>query len=345
MTSLGVGPYILFAVVFALSACGVALFRVWSNRRGLLDVPNERSSHSRPTPRGGGLIIVFISLAAYAMFSIVFDLPASWGYFIGAALVAGVSWLDDLYTLPFWMRLIVHIAAAVVLVLQVGAWSEFTLPVVDQRFEIGSLAGHVVAVLWLVWFLNAYNFMDGIDGIAAFQAVVAGGAWTLLASDLALPTTAMLSGVIAASTAGFLVHNWQPAGVFMGDIGSAFLGFSLAAMPLLGRSEAGLDVPLLPFAGVVFVWFFLFDTVFTLMRRLVGRKKVWEAHREHVYQRLIIWGWEHRHVAALYGGASAILSALTLLSAWFSGIFTGLAFSFLVCVSSLMIYAARREKR
>src|SRR5687768_14889004 len=141
MSSLGPGPFLLFAVVFAMSAVGVALFRVWSNRRGLLDVPNERSSHSMPTPRGGGLIIVLVSLFAYASISILFNLPMSWGYFCGASLVALVSWLDDLWSLPFWTRLIVHIAAAIVLISDVGAWSELTIPLLDYRIETGDFVG------------------------------------------------------------------------------------------------------------------------------------------------------------------------------------------------------------
>lgn len=344
MNSLSAGAFLLFAVVFAMSTVGVALFRVWSNRRGLLDIPNERSSHSMPTPRGGGLIIVIVSLCAYASISILFDLPVSWGYLVGATVVAFVSWLDDLWSLPFWMRLLVHIAAAVVLTSDVGAWSDVTVPFADYRIALGSVPARILAVLWLVWFLNAYNFMDGIDGIAALQAVVAGVAWAILASQFDLGATAVLAGIIASASAGFLIHNWQPARVFMGDVGSAFLGFTLAAFPLLARAEAMADLPLIPTVGVLFVWLFMFDTVFTLTRRLLGRKRIWEAHREHIYQKLIIEGWQHVHVTLLYGTAAAILSTLVLFWVLFSGIYAILAFLCLVVITSLMIYIAIREK-
>lgn len=345
MNRLGAGPFLLLAIVFATSAVGVALFRVWSNRRGLLDLPNERSSHSTPTPRGGGLIIVLISLCAYVSISIPFNLPLSWGYLFSAGLVAVVSWLDDLWSLPFWTRLIVHIAAAVVLTSDVGAWSELTIPLLDYRIETGFFVGRILAVLWLVWFLNAYNFMDGIDGIASLQAVIAGIAWAVLATKFDLPATAILGAIVASATAGFLIHNWQPARVFMGDVGSAFLGFTLAALPLLGRAESGSDIPLLPSAGILFVWLFLFDTIFTLIRRLLERKRVWEAHREHIYQKLIIDGWQHAHVTLAYGVASSILALLVILGVFLPGTYSFLAFLFVVLLTSLMIYVGMREKR
>jgi UDP-N-acetylmuramyl pentapeptide phosphotransferase/UDP-N-acetylglucosamine-1-phosphate transferase len=345
MNSLGAGPYIMFAGVFILSALGVAFFRRWSSRHGLLDVPNERSSHSTPTPRGGGLVIVIVALAAYATISVIFGLPVSWGYFVGAALIALVSWLDDLWSLPFWARLIVHVAAAVILTSYAGSWLELTVPIIDVKLEVGKVLGQILAVLWVVWFLNAYNFMDGIDGIAALQAVIAAFAWVALSSILVLPATAVLSGIVASASAGFLIHNWQPARVFMGDVGSAFLGFTLAAMPLMARAEAGGEMPVLPIAGLMFVWFFLFDTVFTLFRRLFGKKRIWEAHREHIYQKLTIEGWRHANVTLIYGAAAAILSLLLLFSILFSGIYSLLAFSFLVLITSLMVYIALRERR
>jgi UDP-N-acetylmuramyl pentapeptide phosphotransferase/UDP-N-acetylglucosamine-1-phosphate transferase len=204
--------------------------------------------------------------------------------------------------------------------------------------------GVLLTVGWVVWLLNAYNFMDGIDGIAALQAILAGIGWAVLASFLKLDSTFLLAGIVAASAAGFLIHNWQPARIFMGDVGSSFLGFTLAALPLVARSEARTEIPFLPTVGVLFVWFFIFDTVFTLIRRLIGRRRVWEAHREHIYQKLIIEGWPHAPVALIYNSASAILIALVLLSVILSGIYPLLTFLSLTLLTLLAGYVGVRKK-
>src|SRR5688572_22010374 len=132
---------LLFAAAFAASWAGVALFRRWSLRRNLLDVPNERSSHSVPTPRGGGLVIAIASLLGYAIIASLFDIPFSWGYFAGAIVIAGISWLDDLYSLPFWSRLIVHIGASFILILDVGLWDELFIPILSVNIPLGGILG------------------------------------------------------------------------------------------------------------------------------------------------------------------------------------------------------------
>lgn len=336
---------VLFAVAFVVSALGVKLFTVWSFRKGLFDVPNDRSSHTTPTPRGGGLVIVVVCLLGYLAIGLVLGLPLSWGYIVGAILVAGVSWIDDLYSLPFWSRLAVHLTAAGILIWDVGFWSELFVPLLSTTISFGNIFGLLFTAGWIVWLINAYNFMDGIDGIAATQALIGSIAWAVLAWMLHLPAAFFLSGVVAASSAGFLVHNWQPAKIFMGDVGSAFLGFTLAAMPLIARSESRADIPILPVAAVLFVWFFVFDTVFTLTRRLLGRRRVWEAHREHVYQKLIIEGREHSTVTLLYGLAAALLSILVLFAVDLSGSYQWLAFLFLVILTTFLAYLGVRKKR
>ncbi len=336
---------ILFSAAFFASLFGVTFFTRWSLSRGLLDVPNERSSHTMLTPRGGGLVIVVVCLIGYLVIGFGLGMPIFWGYFIGALLVAGISWLDDLYSLPFWSRLIVHVTAAVVLVRDTGFWSELAIPLISIDIAIGKVFGLVFTVVWVVWLLNAYNFMDGIDGIAALQAIVSCVAWAVLASVLNMPSAFLLSGIVACSSAGFLIHNWQPAKIFMGDVGSAFLGFTLAAMPLLAGTETRLETPILPVLAVLFVWFFVFDTVFTLTRRLLSGKRIWEAHREHIYQKLIIEGKGHSTVSLIYGFASAILSGLVILAIVSAGIFHSLALFSFVLLTLLITYLGIRKKR
>ena len=335
---------LVFAISFALSAIGVEFFRRWSLNRDLLDVPNERSSHSAPTPRGGGLIIVLVCLAVYVLLHFLFSTPFSFGYFIGALLVALVSWLDDLYSLPFWARLIVHIAAGVVLISDLGVWQDIAIPFISFELTLGSFLGGIATVLWVVWLLNAYNFMDGIDGIAALQAAIAGLAWA--ATGLALEMTGLFlfGGVLASTSLGFLIHNWHPAKIFMGDVGSSYLGFTLAALPLLAGKEMRGEIAVLPSIAVVFVWFFLFDTVYTLARRLLNGERVWEAHRGHLYQRMVIGGLSHYTVTLGYAAAAAILSVSVVFLVVFGGNFAFLTLCLLVALTAGQLYLGSRKK-
>ena len=335
---------VLLAAALAVSWSGVEFFRRWSLGRNLLDVPNDRSSHSTPTPRGGGLVIAAACLLGYVMIAAVFGAPFFWGYIVGALIVAAISWLDDLYSLPFWSRLIAHTIAALILITDVGYWRDIFLPVFGFDLHLGPVLGVVVTAGWVVWLLNAYNFMDGIDGIAALQAAIAAIGWSVLAFAFGLNGVFLFAALLACVSTGFLIHNWEPAKIFMGDVGSAFLGYTLAAFPLLAGAEATTVIQWLPLAGVLLVWFFVLDTVFTLARRALARKKVWEAHREHVYQRLLIEGRNHSTVTLLYGTLAALLAITVVLALIFSGIFTILALLSLVIPTLGILYAGVRRK-
>lgn len=335
---------VLLVVGFATSWIGVALFRRWSLGRDLLDIPNARSSHSTPIPRGGGLIIVLVCLIGYAAIAAIFHTPFSLGYFVGALLVALVSWIDDLYSLAFWKRLVVHFTAAGILVGDLGVWENLSLPFTASELNFGPILGAVITVGWVVWLLNAYNFMDGIDGIAGLQAVVAGVGWAALGIVLNLHGLFLFAGLVSAVSLGFLLHNWPPARIFMGDVGSAFLGFTLAALPLLARGEAKYDVPTLPLAAVAFVWFFVFDTIFTLLRRIVNRERVWEAHRGHIYQRMLTAGRSHRQVTVLYGAAAALITVIATLALSFAGSLIVLTVFLLLVLTTCQLYAGTRKK-
>ncbi|HEX6123738.1 MAG TPA: glycosyltransferase family 4 protein [Pyrinomonadaceae bacterium] len=335
----------LVATAFAASFIGVDLFRRWSVRRNLLDIPNERSSHSTPTPRGGGIVIVLICILGYAVLAAVFDRSFSWGYLAGAIIISAVSWLDDLYSLPFWSRLITHILAAGLLVFDVGPWNQIAVPFISGDVSLGQALGVACTIGWLVWFVNAYNFMDGIDGIAALQALIAAAAWAALSYGLELQGTFLFAGVLAATSGGFLIHNWQPARIFMGDVGSAFLGFTLAAMPLLARNESKVEIPILPLVAVLFVWFFVFDTIFTLLKRLLAKERVWEAHRQHIYQKMVLAGLSHSTVSLIYGSAAAVVATSVCLSLSFGGMYSVLAVSSLLALTFGVLYVGLWKKR
>jgi UDP-N-acetylmuramyl pentapeptide phosphotransferase/UDP-N-acetylglucosamine-1-phosphate transferase len=305
---------ILFPTIFLLSYFAVEAFRLWSLRRKLLDVPNERSSHSDPTPVGGGLVIVLIGLIAYSIHTIFFGGGFFWGYVLGAALVAGVSWLDDLYGVSSLWRFLIHSLAALLVIYNVGYFEEFYIPLV-QMIQQSRFPGILFTFFWIVWLTNLYNFMDGIDGIAGMQTVTAGIGWMVAGKLLGADSIEFYAGILTFSGLGFLIQNWQPARIFMGDVGSAFLGFTHAALPLLAGQDAAMTPekrPVLLLLAAAFNWLFVFDTVYTFIRRIVEGEKFWQAHRSHLYQKLVIAGFSHQFVALLYGGISILTIIITV---------------------------------
>ena len=287
---------------FLLSYIGVAGLKRWAERRQILDIPNERSSHIRPTPRGGGLAIVVVVLVGWL---VVLSLhPGSWVgadllYVTGAALIAAVSWLDDLHSLSNRVRFGAHMLGAVLAIWAFGCWTNITLPIIGS-LHLG-LLGLMLTFLWIVGLTNAYNFMDGIDGIAGGQAVVAGLGWAMLGYLTDQPLVGLMGVLLAAASLGFLGHNWPPARIFMGDVGSAFLGFTFAVLAVAAAQRDARFA----LVGILFVWPFVFDATFTFLRRLKNGENVFAAHRSHLYQRLVIVGYSHRFVTLLYMGLAA----------------------------------------
>ena len=304
---------LIYSGIFIASYIGVGFFRRWSSRRGILDVPNERSSHTQPTPRGGGLIIVLISLGFYFFYTVFYTQTFWWNYFAGALLVAAVSWLDDLFSISFLWRFLIHIAAATVVLMDFPGFEAENFPLFAP--ENLKIYGVVLTGLWIVWMTNAFNFMDGIDGIAGLQAVTAGAGWMLAGAILHSPTAAVFGGVLAAASLGFLFFNWHPARIFMGDVGSAFLGYSFGVLPILAFREnpAGVaNYRLYLFVGAALVWGFFFDTILTVSRRIFQGEKIWTAHRRHIYQQIIQNGRSHRFAAVFYALLSVIAGGMLI---------------------------------
>jgi UDP-N-acetylmuramyl pentapeptide phosphotransferase/UDP-N-acetylglucosamine-1-phosphate transferase len=304
---------LIIAATFLISWIGTEAYRRFGLRRSLLDIPNDRSSHSVPVPRGGGILIVVLSLTAYVIAAAYYESAPSIGYLIGAILIAAVSLADDLISVPFLIRLLVHFLAAAIVVYDVTSFTGVHIPTVGPDLELG-IVGPVVTLLWLVWMVNAYNFMDGIDGIAGIQAVAAAGGWMFIAGYFEVHWLMVFSAAVAASVAGFLIHNWSPASIFMGDVGSAFLGFTFGSMPLLMEKDSHVSSGWLFTTAVIILWPFLFDTVYTLFRRLARRERLWEAHRSHLYQRLVISGHSHRFVSIFYGVSALVLTGLAVVA-------------------------------
>ncbi len=288
---------LLSLAALGLSYIGVGWVLKWAERRSVLAIPNVRSLHDRPIPHGGGLAIVAVTLAGftlYAGFTKQWPWTAILVYVLGGLLVAVVSWIDDLKPLPVAVRLIAHSLAAAIAILGLGYWHSLGFPW-PYDFNL-TWVGLVITFVWIVGMTNAYNFMDGIDGIAASQAVVAGVGWAILGWISDQNLVSVLGLLIASSSLGFLGHNWPPARIFMGDVGSAFLGYSLALLPIVAAQVE----PRFVLAGAFLVWPFVFDTAYTFIRRLLRGENVLEPHRSHLYQRLVIAGRPHRYVTRLY---------------------------------------------
>jgi UDP-N-acetylmuramyl pentapeptide phosphotransferase/UDP-N-acetylglucosamine-1-phosphate transferase len=268
-------PWLAVACIVA-AAVGL-LFARSPFARLLCDVPNERSLHVAPRPRVGGLGIIAASLPAMAWAGV----PALMPVVACAALLAAVSLLDDVRSLPIEVRLPSHAIAALVVVLASplhahGAWFA------------------IAAILAIVWMTNLYNFMDGADGLAGGMAVIgfAALAWAAWPADAAL---AWAAATVASASLGFLAINFPPARVFMGDAGSIPLGFLAGAMSWLGVVDGTWPAwfPLLVFSP------FVADATVTLLRRAWRREAIWRAHRSHYYQRLVLHGWSKRQLALL----------------------------------------------
>jgi UDP-GlcNAc:undecaprenyl-phosphate GlcNAc-1-phosphate transferase len=303
--------------VFFLFLLGLSwLVTGWMRRARIMDVPNERSSHTVRTPKGGGVGIVVAFLAGeVALYLIAASTRLAEPYFIGfiaaSVAIAAVAFYDDVRYTPLLLRLLMQIVAAGV-VLSFGlVVREVWLPMVG-RLELGVWA-YPLTLLWIVGLTNAMNFMDGMDGLVGGTATVAAAFLAAVSFLQGSHFVYLCALALTASTAGFLIHNYPPARIFMGDVGSQFLGFVFAVLALIAaqydlQRTSFLIVPLLLLG-------FLFDTAVTLLWRLLRREAVHQAHRSHHYQLLNRLGWSHKQVAFLHWGFAALhgIGALVLI--------------------------------
>ena len=288
---------VAFFLLTGASYIGVEMIHRWLSKRQIIDLPNERSSHSIPTPRGGGLVIVLITLLA-ALISMVTQQNWKEGLvFVGVgSLVAWIGWMDDIKSLSPKLRFLLQGLAAVATIIGFGYFDAVTIPLIGE-LQLG-IIGIPITLLWIVGLINAYNFMDGIDGISGSVALTAALGWILFLTVNGHFSSPLfwISLAIAASNLGFLGHNWPPARIFMGDVASTFLGFCFAVIPLLSVNKMD-DSFLL---GVIVMWAYILDTFITFFRRWIKGERVFSAHRSHLYQRLVISGYQVSSITSLY---------------------------------------------
>ena len=270
---------LIIIVAFLASALLTALVRRYLRRRKVLDIPNRRSSHSVPTPRGGGVSIVLVFLLAVLLFVQrgVLSTSLGWALIGGGLAVAGVGFLDDHFRVSARLRLLIHFAAAGWALWQLNGMGPLHLGWISWDW---GWVGQLLALVGLVWMINLYNFMDGIDGLAGLEALCASGLAGLLLVWSGLGSLAEAALVLAGASAGFLVWNWPPAKIFMGDVGSGFLGFVFGVLAIASAKEQ----PWLLWPWLILLSVFIVDSTVTLIRRLITGARWYEAHCSHAYQ-------------------------------------------------------------
>ena len=278
---------IALAALFA-AALLTALVRSLALAGGVLDIPNQRSSHQIPIPRGGGAAIVIVSIAALGILTWLGELRSELLVAMagGGLAVAAVGFIDDRRPVTPAVRLAVHVGAALWALLWVGGLGP--LQIGEHPVALGGF-GYVLGVLGIVWVLNLFNFMDGIDGIAASEAtfIAWGGALLTGATAPAAAGVAQAAVVFGAACLGFLGWNWPPARVFMGDVGSGYVGYLIGVLAL----AATRDNPAAVWVWLILGGVFFVDATITLVRRVLRGERAQQAHREHAYQHLARrWG-------------------------------------------------------
>jgi Fuc2NAc and GlcNAc transferase len=334
----------LAAASLAVSAVGVWMSIRFAHHVGVMDVPNERSSHAVPTPRMGGVPMVaaaVLTFGCWVFFAAGEALPVKGlpHTMIFALAMSVLGFWDDVSGLSPLFRFLVQYAGAV-LVLWAGSILFSSAPLGGWLLQ--RPAWVLTGALWIVWMLNLYNFMDGIDGLAGGEAAVSALFFFLIFAYYGESGWAMANLFVAAASMGFLVHNWPPARVFMGDAGSAFLGafFGMQSVVAPLATPVPFPVLVLPFAN------FILDTTVTLARRMWRGEKWYQAHRSHFYQRMTNLGMSHARVTGLELISvvlSCVASALYLGSDRFS-VRLGLGIGVLILFAIAGFWISKEER-
>lgn len=294
----------MFGVGSAFLSWGLtSLVRRYALAHSVLDVPNERSSHHRPTPRGGGLGMI-IPITGTLMILPLWGLSylSAGATAVAVAIVAVLGWVDDHRSLSIRIRMAGHVVAGALVTLAILVSGQASL-----NMGLPMLLACLWWVFWTVSAINVVNFIDGIDGIIALQAMIFGMFSLAVIGSVGTPAS-ILALVLVGAAGGFLILNWAPAKIFMGDVGSGGLGVTFVILGALTMGESGSGVvraflPLMP----IFV-----DEVLTMLRRISRGERLSEPHRTHVYQLLVQAGWGHGPVAALYGALAFACGVIAL---------------------------------
>ena len=311
----------IYLGLFFLSIVLTYSIREYTLKKSILDIPNERSSHTTPTPRGGGLAIIITFYTGVFIFRSFIDMELFLALFT-ALPIAIISLVDDIQPLSSIVRLIVQAFSTILALYFLGGvnFIDFTL------FQLSGWWLNIIAFFSILWLTNLYNFLDGIDGYASSQTVIIGiGLFLFFSNPLGL--------VLLAGSLGFLLFNWHKASIFMGDVGSATLGFIVAIFIFSDTSNGNIYI------WLVLLSLFWIDASVTLFRRYLNKEKISTAHRKHAYQRLTQIGWSHSKVVLF----SIIFNILFLLLLYICANNT-IVFMINITVITFILYFIEREK-
>lgn len=271
--------FLIFIVALVCSYCLTFFLRTYALNKNIIDIPNARSSHSIPTPRGGGvaIVLVFLAVVPALYFSGLLIQTDFLAIFVTGSCVALIGFVDDHGHIAARWRLLAHLLASIWAIYWVGGLPD--LSILGLTLSSGWLSSFL-AVIYLVWMLNLYNFMDGIDGLASLEAVTVCIGGAIIYWCLGENSHVYVPLALAAAVTGFLFWNFPPAKIFMGDAGSGFLGVTLAILSI----QASWIAPELLWSWLILLGVFIVDATLTLLRRLLRGDKVYEAHRSHGYQ-------------------------------------------------------------
>ncbi|WP_372998903.1 glycosyltransferase family 4 protein [Sulfurimonas sp.] len=273
----------IYVILFIFSYAFTYYIRKVAIKKSLVDIPNERSSHTTPTPHGGGIAIAITWFIGISYLYYINDINNSL-YFslLVGVIISVVSYLDDLYELSAKVRLVTQFFVAML-----GLWLLDGLQQIDLLFFSieNQIITNVFALFTIVWFINLYNFLDGIDGYAGSEAIFLG-----LAAFLLFGGSHFL--VLIFAVLGFLIWNWHKAKIFMGDVGSTLLGYNIAVFTIYYANIDSLNL----WIWITLFGLFWFDATITLLKRYINGGKLSKAHKKHAYQRLVQSGWSHNKV-------------------------------------------------
>lgn len=326
--------WLLFPISLILSFATSRLVLFLLHRKQWLDIPVARSSHQIPVPRGGGIAVAFSIILCWGYIAWL-----SYDWICFAVVLATISWMaiigfwDDRCNLPPLPRLIAQCAAALALVLLIKP----SLHIISDMLPLWLDRGLVV--LGLIWFINATNFMDGIDGITGSYVATIALLWSALVLLFDINLLHPAYGLaLAGSAMGFLYWNWSPARMFLGDVGSLSMGTALALLLLWLASHGGLV------AAIILAAYYLADTIETMLRRLLRGEKIWQAHREHWYQQALQRGQGATKICQQIFVTNLGLGICAALSIWLTNEFAAPALGWLALLpaSGLILYLRHR---
>ena len=292
---------ILLIIILILSFTGTFIIIKVAVKKNILDIPNIRSSHSKPTPRGGGIAIVlswYLGLLGLKFFNLI---ESNLYYALLSGLfLAFISFLDDIYSIKPWIRILFQILTVIIGMFFING---FTLLYLNDSVMTFPIILSIIAIIGAIWFINLYNFMDGIDGYASVEALsIALGMYLIIGNPIFL--------ILIFSVLGFLIWNWPNAKIFMGDIGSTQLGYILVILGIYFNNIQEFNI----FGWLILTSLFWFDASLTLFRKWRNNEKMSQAHKKHAYQRIVQSGFSHQKTILFAVLINLIFIALVFLS-------------------------------